>query len=74
MLLGETGRERREVLGVLRGLGEGVADDKAADSVRRAIVETLTCGGRSELVSELDESLLGVRPKPMSSVPQALAS
>jgi hypothetical protein len=74
VLLGETGRERRAVLGVLRRLGEGAADDKAADSVRRAIVETLTRGGRAELVSELDESLLGVRPKPTSSVPQALAS
>jgi hypothetical protein len=74
VLLGETGRERQAVLSVLRRLGEGVADDKAADSVRRAIVETLTRGGRLELVSELDESLLGVRPKPMSTAPQALAS
>ena len=62
------------MLGVLRRLGEGVADDEAADIVRRTIVETLTRGDRSGLVAELDESLLGVRPKPTSSVPQALAS
>jgi hypothetical protein len=59
---------------VLRRLAEGVADDEAADIVRRTIVETLTRGDRSGLVAELDESLLGVRPKPTSSVPQALAS
>jgi hypothetical protein len=74
VLLGETGRERRSVLRVLRRLGEGDVDDEAPDLVRRAIVETLTRGGRSELVVELDESLLGVRPKPTSSVPQAIAS
>jgi hypothetical protein len=74
VLLGETGRERRAVLRVLRRLGEGVVDDEAPDLVRRAIVETLTRGDRSGLVSELDESLLGVRPKPSSSVPQAIAS
>jgi hypothetical protein len=74
VLLGETGRERRSVFSVLRRLGEGVVDGEAPDLVRRAIVETLTRGGRPELVVELDESLLGVRPKPTSSVPQALAS
>ena len=74
VLLGETGRERRSVLRVLRGLGEGAVDGEAPDLIRRAIVETLTRGGRSELVVELDESLLGVRPKPTSSVPQAIAS
>ncbi len=74
MLLGETGRERRAVLRVLRRLGEGVVDGEAADLVRRAIVETLTRGDRSGLVAELDESLLGVRPRPTSSVPQAIAS
>jgi hypothetical protein len=74
VLLGETGRERRSVLHVLRRLGEGAVDGEAPDLVRRAIVETLTRGGRAELVVELDESLLGVRAKPTSSVPQALAS
>jgi hypothetical protein len=74
VLLGETGRERRAVLRVLRRLGEEAVDEEAPDLVRRAIVETLTRGGRSELVAELDESLLGMRPKPTSAVPQAIAS
>jgi len=74
VLLGETGRERRAVLQVLRRLGEGDVDGEAPDLVRRAIVETLTRGDRPGLVAELDESLLGVRPKPTSAVPQALAS
>jgi hypothetical protein len=74
VLLGETGRERRTVLRVLRHLGDGDVDGEAPDLVRRAIVETLTRGDRSGLVVELDESLLGVRPKPSSSVPQAIAS
>ena len=74
VLLGESGRERRTVLNVLRRLSEGVADKEAGELVRRALVETLTRGARKDLVAELDESLLGVRPKPTSSVPQALAS
>ena len=41
--------------------GDGVADDEAADLVRRALVETLSRGDRRKLVAELDESLLGVR-------------
>ena len=60
---------------MLRRLNDGVAEKEASELVRRALVETLTRdGGRTDLVSELDESLLGVRPKPSSSVPQALAS
>lgn len=55
-------------------MGEGVVDGEAADLVRRAIVETITRGARTALVAELDESLLGVRPRPTSSVPQAIAS
>jgi hypothetical protein len=74
VLLGESGRERRAALNVLRRLSDGVAEKEAGEFVRRALVETLTRGGRKDLVAELDESLLGVRPKPTSSVPQALAS
>ena len=74
VLLGETGRERKAALNVLRRLSDGVAEKEAAELVRRALVETLTRGARKDLVAELDESLLGVRPKPTSSVPQALAS
>jgi hypothetical protein len=74
VLLGESGRERKAALNVLRRLSDGVAEKEAGEFVRRALVETLTRGGRKDLVAELDESLLGVRPKPTSSVPQALAS
>jgi hypothetical protein len=74
VLLGETGRERQDCLHVLRRLGEGVARPEAADLVRRALVVTVTRGERVQLVAELDEALLGVRPKPSSRVAQALAS
>jgi hypothetical protein len=74
VLLGETGRERRETLDVLRRLRDGAAGPDAVDVVRRALVETLMRGKRRELIAELDESLLGVRPKPSSRVARALAS
>ena len=74
VLLGETGRERQDCLLVLRRLCEGVARPEAADLVRRALVVTVTRGEREKLVTELDESLLGVRPTPSSRVAQALAS
>ena len=74
VLLGETGRERQDCLLVLRRLCEGVARPEAADLVRRALVVTVTRGEREQLVAELDESLLGVRPTPSSRVAQALAS
>ena len=74
VLLGETGRERRDVLDKLRGLREGSAGPESVDVVRRALVETLLRGKRRTLIAELDESLLGIRPKPSSRVAQALAS
>jgi len=75
VLLGETGREREACLAALRRLREGGAEDgNAADLVRRAIVETLTRGDRLKLVRELDEALLGVRPRPAGLAAQALAS
>lgn len=38
----------------------------ARDAVRRALVETLVHGNRPELVGALDETLLGLRPRPAS--------
>ena len=73
-LLGENGRERATYLVVLRRLGDGVADDAAADLVRRALVEMLSRGDRARLVAELDESLLGVRARPAGRVAHAVAS
>ena len=36
------------------------------DAVRRALVEALLNGNRAELVLALDDTMLGVRPKPSS--------
>jgi hypothetical protein len=65
VLLGEPGRERASLLEELRGLAGGErAGDAAGDAVRRALVETLAHGDRRALVRSLDESLLGLRPRP----------
>ena len=63
VLLTEKGRERGELLDTLRAerLGAG-----ARDAVRRALVETLLHGSREELVLALDDTLLGIRPRPAS--------
>ncbi len=63
VLLGEKGPERAEVLDQLRA--ERLGRD-ARDAVRRALVEALVHGNRSELVTALDETLLGQRPRPTS--------
>jgi hypothetical protein len=65
MLLGESGRERSSLLAELRSLAAGEpARVAAADAVRRALVEAVQHGDRAELVEELDEALLGLRPRP----------
>jgi hypothetical protein len=58
VLLGESGGERAELLSRLRD------EEPSADVVRRAIVEVLMHGDRRRLVTALDDSLLGVRPRP----------
>ena len=63
VLLGEKAQERAAVLESLRG--ERLNRD-ARDAVRRSLVETLLHGSRVELVSALDDTLLGLRPKPSS--------
>jgi hypothetical protein len=63
-LLGETPRERADVLERLRLLARGDAASATGDLVRRALVQVLEVGDRRELVPALDESLLGLRPKP----------
>jgi hypothetical protein len=57
VLIGETGRERAEKLSALRS-------DDAAAAVREALVETLAYGDRPELIEALDETLVGLRPRP----------
>jgi hypothetical protein len=61
VLLGEKTKERADLLEALRveELSAG-----ARDAVRRALVETLLHGNRVELVRSLDETLLGLRPRP----------
>jgi hypothetical protein len=60
VLLGETGAERAEILTRLRD------GEPEAELVRRALVEVLMHGDRERLLERLDESLLGLRPRPPS--------
>ncbi|MFN2469757.1 MAG: hypothetical protein ABR583_01990 [Gaiellaceae bacterium] len=64
VLLGETPRERADRHARLRPLVEGAEAGDAAPAVRDALIEALLFGDRLELVGALDESLLGVRPRP----------
>jgi hypothetical protein len=61
VLLGEKTKERGELLEQLRAEQLGRV---ARDAVRRALLETLLHGSRGELVRTLDETLLGLRPRP----------
>lgn len=62
-LLGESPRERADLLASLRGLIDGDGPGAPAeDVVRRALVETLLAESREALVGALDDALLGLRP------------
>jgi hypothetical protein len=63
VLLAEKGQERSDLVASLRT--ERLHRD-ARDVVRRALVETLLHGDRAALVAALDETLLGLRPRPQS--------
>jgi hypothetical protein len=63
VLLAEKNRERSELLDALRA--ERLGHD-ARDAVRRTLVETLLHGDRTQLVVALDDTLLGLRPRPSS--------
>ena len=65
VLLQENGKDRVELLGALTGEHAGAA---SRDALRRALVETLLHGNREQLVDTLDETLLGLRPRPVSVV------
>ncbi len=58
VLLGESPAERADLLGRLR------EESPAPDAIRRALVEVVMNGDRAKLVESLDESLLGLRPRP----------
>jgi hypothetical protein len=61
VLLGEQTAERAELLEALRAEHLGGA---GRDAVRRALVEALVQGDRSAVLRALDETLLGLRPRP----------
>ena len=60
-LLGEQAKDR---VGLLHELRAERAGRTARDATRRALVEVLMHGNRLELVQTLDDTLLGLRPKP----------
>jgi hypothetical protein len=65
VLLGESPRERGQLFDALRGLADGEgAGGGSADAVRRALVEVVMHGERLRLIRALDESLVGLRPRP----------
>jgi hypothetical protein len=75
VLLGDQGRERADLLALLSGVAHGEpAGDRAADAIRRALVETLVHGDRSALADALDETLLGLRPRPAGYFARLAAS
>ncbi len=61
LLLGEKTKDRAELFSDLRAEHVGRT---ARDAVRRSLVEVLLHGNRSDLVHALDETLLGLRPRP----------
>ncbi|HVU76407.1 MAG TPA: hypothetical protein VHC67_02405 [Gaiellaceae bacterium] len=63
VLLADKTQERRDLVDGLRA--ERLGRD-ARDVVRRSLVETLKHGDRRALVEALDDTLLGLRPRPQS--------
>ena len=56
--------ERRAIHAALRALAAGEqASERAEDTVRRSLVETLRHGDRAALVRSLDDALLGLRAR-----------
>jgi hypothetical protein len=75
VLLGETPKERSELLTAFRALLDGDGPGaRAEDAVRRALVETLLQGSRGVLVAELDDALLGLRPRPQLTAAALVAA
>jgi hypothetical protein len=67
VLVGEDAAHRGELFARLRGLTSGGHATKSdADTIRRALVEVLMAGDRIQLVERLDDSLLGLKPRPRS--------
>ena len=67
VLVGDDAAHRGELFARLRGLtGGGQASRDDADTLRRAVLEVLLAGDRLELIDRLDDSLLGLKPRPRS--------
>ena len=65
VLLGEQSKDRAELLEALRAEH---ANRVVRDALRRVLVETLLYGNRAELIRTLDETLLGLRPRPATAL------
>ena len=63
VLLGDKTKDRADLLAALR---EERLGRFARDAVRQALVEVLMHGSRTGLAETLDETLLGLRPRPAS--------
>jgi hypothetical protein len=75
VLLGESGRERGDLLTALRALVDGDGPgSRAEEAVRRAIVEALLHDSRLALVASLDEVLLGLRPRSQTASGRVFAT
>ena len=75
VLLGESPRERSDLLAALRALVDGDGPGaRAEDAVRRALVETLLHDSRATLAAALDEALLGIRPRPHVAAARVFAA
>jgi hypothetical protein len=67
VLVGDSPAERGELFARLRGLnGGGHAGSRVRETIRRALIEVLMAGDRAGLVEQLDDSLLGLKPRPRS--------
>ncbi len=67
VLVGDDAAERAELFARLRGLTSGGhASRQDADMIRRALIEVLMAGNRIELLERIDDSLLGLKPRPRS--------
>jgi hypothetical protein len=67
VLVGDDAAHRGEIFARLRGLtGGGHASKADGDMIRRALLEVLMAGDRVQLLERLDDSLLGLKPRPRS--------
>jgi hypothetical protein len=75
VLLGESGREREELLTALRALLDGDGPGgRAEEAVRRSLVEAILHESRMGLIAALDEVLLGLRPRGQAVARRVLAT